>query len=480
MIYLFVFLLIIIITFWILKYRFTDTEALLIVVSAVIFTEWNVQIGSSARVTVYDLLILLCIGVWLKSLVENKMKISMNNAVLISLMLIFLLIFWCCVTWIIHPGNPSIIYAGWKAYRLSTFLIYPILGVQLACTNKNFQKKILYILLFGGLINGIIGIVQTFSNGRYLSGIYTNHRFLGLFSPLPRRWLMSMTGGIIFTEEQFAGFAYRGHGTFLDVTWYSPFMLVMVCLWMGFLFHSKTRHEFWMAIFGVSTCIMAIILSATRGGFIALIVVLGVLLVVKLKKVLYITYRSSIILFVSFLLVMPIYFGGTHTPTRFFSVFQAVYRLKTTFNNENVQIQTFNGRSELWSLVLRRWYHSPIVGTGEEIFASDIHWQGSDGYNVPLHNQFLFFLYYNGLIALMVFCIIYFIFTLSSFYLAKKEGLDGIVGMGWLLSLIGLSINGMVSDWLGFASTSTGALFFLIGMFVVSRLSLTTKIRIVN
>lgn len=479
MIYLLIVLILMIIAFWLLRYKVTDTEALLIIVSAVMFTEWNVQIGSSARITVYDLLILLCIGVWFKTLIKNKMKIGINDTVILSLILVFLLIFWCCVTWIIHPNNPSIIYAGWKAYRFSIFLIYPILGVQLARTSVNFQKRIFYILLFGGLINGIIGIVQTFSNGRYLSGIYTNHRFLGLFTPLPPRWLISMTGGITFSEEQFTGFVYRGHGTFLDVTWYSPFMVVMVCLWLGFLFHSKTRRELLMSIFGVLICAIAIILSASRGGFIALIVILTILLVFKIRKLLYVAFRSSIILSVFVLLMAPIYFSGLYTPAKYPSVFQAVNRLKTTFTDDT-QIQTFNGRFELWGLVLRRWYHSPIVGTGQEIFASDINWQGSDGYNVPLHNQFLFFLYHNGLIAAIIFCFIYFVFVLSSLYLAQKNGLDGAVGMGWLLSLIGLSINGIVSDWLGFASTSTGALFFLVGMFVVSKLSSVTKIRIIN
>jgi hypothetical protein len=480
MIYVIAALVIMIGAFMWLRRKHSPVESLLFISSATLPLEWNVQVGSSARVGVYDLVCVLCLLVWFLTLLKLGGRIRVKRSIANISLLCASVIIWSAAAWLLHNDNPSLVYAGWKSLKMIIFGIYFILGIQLAYQTLQVQQQCFNILLIACMCNGAIGIIQRMSGGAWLTGIYTNQLFLGLFTPLPERLL---EGTRWLTLEVQSANGYRAHGTFLDQTWYAPFMLAAFCLWLGFTIRqSNAGLSQRVRLIGLLVCAAGLFASSVRGAFVGMVGALIVAFFFAPKLIIRTTTQvAKAALGVTFIVLSVSIFSSDRLSQIGIEVDRIVSRLATVTSPEN-QIE-FLGRVRLWELAMNRVFtQSPIFGKGQLITPSEAGWVGDSSSDtdvqLPLHSQYLALIYYGGFPAFFLFLLSCALFWWSSHRISKQPGLHGQVGVGMALTTIALLINGLVSDWFSYASTATAALFWYIGAYTVAVYKIKSAIKL--
>ena len=457
--------------------RYSYSDALLLVVSVAIAFDWSITIGERMRPTMNDVVFIVCCIVWAIKLLQTGGHIRLP-AVVIRVVLPGVLLFgWAAATWIVHPGNESFLFGGWRSTRLFVHIVYLFLGAQLALASKPIQYKVVHLILYGGILNSVIGFIQTATGGRYLHGFWTNGRYLGLswMPPLPARQLLSRTKGITLEPYQFENRLERASGTTLHSDWFAPYVVLLGCLWLGFALRAKSNRDRLFYLAGSIICMGGLFASSNRSGFVAMAV--GLLYIVVIRPIWVFVAARPIVRHGLLVLVV----GGMLAAS--FSLVgqgsnwvgrlsQAGDRLVSIFDFDTQEVAKLNGRTALWAFAWERVTSSPATlffGTGDEPTRSDV-WNGEDsGLYLPLHNIYLFFFYSHGIFALIFFLALFTVITFATFFLSKWSGLTGQVATGLHISCIALAINGIGVDWISFASTFTAGVFLMLSTYVLCR-----------
>lgn len=459
-------------TCWLWR-KYSHSEALLLVTSVALAFDWSITIGERMRPTMNDAIFISCVTIWTINIFYLRGKLRIQKSVIFVVGSGVLLFGWCAFAWLAHPGNESLAFGGWRSTRLLVHIVYIVLGSQLAFASTSVQKLVIKFLLIGGVLNSVIGIVQTSSGGQYLHGFWTNGRYLGLLSPLPTRQLFSRTKGIRLEPEQFSNRLERASGTTLHSDWFAPYVVLLACLWLGFALQASDSKKRIRYLLGCFICVCGLVASGNRSGFLALAITM-IYVVILRPLSLYVTTRSllryslfALVLTSGFLIVASQ--QEVSLAQRLSGINRSVERIMSVFDFSENQIVNLNGRVALWTFAWEKVTESPatiLLGTGSEPTRSDV-WNGADsGLYLPIHNVYLFFFYSHGILALLLFLALFYWIIFATFALSKSPGLLGQTATGIHIGSIALAINGIGIDWVSFASTYTAGVFILLSTFV--------------
>lgn len=453
--------------------RYNTIEALLLTVALTLPFDWSVLIGARARPTMNDAVTIFCLVVWSALLLRREGRFITNRRTLYWFTILATPLLWGGLTWVLHPHNESMVLGLWRMTRLFIIAVYILIGAQLAATTTHFQTRFWRWLLFGGLFNAFVGLVQNGSGGQYLHGFWTNGRYLGFLSPLPARQLLTRTGGSSLSGTQLVSRFEQASGTALHADWFAPFMVLLTCLWIGFALRAETRKESLWYSLGAVVCSLGLLASGNRSGFLGLFG--GVAFIVMIRPIIAVKTtlllgKLALITSLIALFLTPFFFFAeaasiSNTPRS--GLTRSINRIRTLFLEGQTDVASLNGRSRLWGFAWESVSESPqtfLLGTGADIERSDVWYGGNNdqtGLSIPVHNTYLFFLYYSGLPALLLFLVSYFLTFLGISQRTNAKGVVGKAAMGMQIGLVALAINSIGIDWISFASTFTAAVYFV-------------------
>jgi hypothetical protein len=342
---------------------------------------------------------------------------------------------------ILGPGIESIAQGTWHLYKvvLAMPLLYFVAFVSIR--SKRVLKTAVAILVISFTISSGVGIIQTLSGGRYLTGlgVYGNLRYLGIFPPFPSevQEIMKNFVGTVSDLTHVPNTAiFRAHGGFTNHNYFAVGLVMTLSITTSLWLYAQSSKR--KLLLGVATIVqlLALILTFSRGGWVGFALSVTVIVLLVRKKPGYLLVLKTMIiggigisLVIIAMLMLP-----TPLATRATSILNPA---------EATEMQ---GRFEAWSTSLQEIQKHPVWGTG----TSEVAGVTMFGHNVTSHNIFLSIAYERGLIALVAFIFLLAVLARDSLRLVGKRKNDDLylqgLGLGLLSGVTGFLAAGMLAS----------------------------------
>jgi len=312
-------------------------------------------------------------------------------------------------------------------------LIFLILVLNLK--KKEQIRALIIILLIATTLSCILGIIQTASDGRYLTGIgvYGNLRYLGIFSPFPHdnQMLARQTiGKVTVITHTLVTNLFRAHGGLSIHNYFAAFLVLTLSISLSLALY---KRSLFFSVLALLQC-GGLALTFTRAAFVGCFVSLLIILFLRkdcIKDVVHIGL-IIIILVVSISVIRSDLMAGLID--RATSIF---------FNPKDAPVEV-EARVTAWKTGAKG-----IQGTPFHLFFG----HGTGGLQefkllgIPLtsHNDIIDIIYSRGLIAFLGIAILYVLILRGAFIVFRRER-DSFYrgfGLGSFAGLIGLFIVGM-------------------------------------
>ena len=211
-----------------------------------------------------------------------------------------------------------------------------ILSIQ----SKERLRVVAWGFLATGILLGTIGVIQ------YVTGSFTND-----YWGLAESSLMNIVSGVE---------GYRIKGTYGDPNFFAQIMLVIVPIAMNRYMHEKNGWLKVLAAISLAVSFLTVIFTFSRGGFLALCVVLGLL--VLLKKPPLVAVLSGILILLLLLPFLPVtYFDRIETILEYLP-----------FSGEDVRSEvSLRGRMSEYAVGFQMFLDNPVLGIGYENYAAN-------------------------------------------------------------------------------------------------------------
>lgn len=324
--------------------------------------------------------------------------------------------------------------------------------IPLNFQDKKRIKKAVLILILSMTIASGIGIIQTLSGGRYLTGIgvYGNFRYLGIYPPLPsdsdplgKEYLGKVS---IFTHVPYTDI-FRAHGGLTRHNYFGAFLVLGSIITLSLALTGK--HLLFLAFLIQS---LALAMTFTRAAYIGFTVSLFLLFIFETpwKRILNISMAIGMItLFFLYLAPLDI---NKQLGNRFATIFKP---------KDAVEMKE---RLRAYEICLKEIEKKPFFGHG----GGGLEGFEINGYRLTSHNDILEIIYTRGTIA---FIIIYFLYLLilKEALMIRKRAKDVFAkkfAAGYFSGFIGIIITGIAQPILMVPDTS--ALIWLTMGFIVA------------
>lgn len=322
---------------------------------------------------------------------------------------------------------------GWRVFR-NLFELIPLILIVVVANLRQLKiaKKIILVLLLTSTLASVIGIIETFSNGRYLTGVgvHGNFRYLGLLCRLPSQLFplaeMNLGRTSVITNLPDSNI-FRAHGSLSSHNYFAAFLVMTLCLTLGLAFTEKRKRTFYS--FLVLFQLGALILTFSRAALAGCLIGLGLLLLMTK-----INPRNLITILLLFLVIFTaLKFTRPDLMSAFVERTMTFTALKDT--------QEVEARTKAWRLSTRGIAKKMPLGHGTGAL-EDFTLSG-----VPLssHNDYLDVLYARGVVALLGWLAILFLAMKDSFSLFKEKtnSFSEGIGAGVFCGLAGLIVTGI-------------------------------------
>jgi O-antigen ligase len=233
---------------------------------------------------------------------------------------------------LIYASDPMRAQTG-----LASFLKDAIIAVLvvLLIQSKEFFRMAIWGFLAVGILLGSIAIFQ------YFTGTFDNP-YWGLAE--------SQVMNIVSRVE-----GYRIMGTFLDPNFFAQVMVVIIPLALNRLLYEEKLFYKFLALWSLAASFLTVIFTFSRGGFLALSLVLG-LLVIWRKPPLVAVLSGLLILFLLIPFLPPTYFERIQTILEYLP-----------FRGSDVRGEvSFRGRLSEYEVGWQMFTDNPILGIGYE------------------------------------------------------------------------------------------------------------------
>ncbi len=253
--------------------------------------------------------------------------------------------------------------------------------------------------------------MQFVTNGRLLSGLTTNYRYLGIFPPLSTETVAAFKSGtgrkLFLAGTDF----FRAHGTFLDFNALGVFLATVIFITWGIASSAKGKQRwFWYGALLLQS--IALVVTFSRSAWLA--VVIGVTAItiwkfryaLKNQRVLLNIVGSS---FVAFALIGVVFIRIPKVAEHFATILSPQ------------EVSEVKWRQNIWSYALDEVKQHPFLGTGRTMIPSDEAKIVGSAESYSSHNMLIDIMYQRGLIAFLIYISFWFLFFVRGFKLLNRK-----------------------------------------------------------
>jgi len=339
------------------------------------------------------------------------------------------------VSYFFGPLITSPIQGLWSIYRLvfATALLYP--AVWFFTSRTDHLRWAFVLIAVSAAAFSVVALIQVASNGKLMSGMLTNGRFLGFLFPLPpETWLGDPTA---IQANLLIGSLFRAHGAFYRTNGFGAYMSIVVGLTWGLMrgFSGRKRILF---VGLLILQILAVIASFSRSAWVATIAALGAAILLELwfmpeKKNFFRVLRVlGFVVVIGFVILMVAL------------QFEAVSQRFETLTNIG-EVAQLSWRVEIWKEALLSIQAHPLWGTGQTVVMNMPDSKGD--HDVGAHNLLIGIAFKNGLGALAVVTIFTLILAASAWRGLQRSHTfqDRMLALGILAGLVAFLISGVGS-----------------------------------
>lgn len=361
------------------------------------------------------------------------------------------------------PTVTGFVQGIWSIFRAIIVSSILYVGGWLYLYNEATLRKILSWLSFGAALCGLIAIIQTLTDGKVLSGLGTNYRYLGFLTRLPNELI---TGSLDSQGYLTGTNIFRGHGTFLTANGLGVFLSTTIFIaWGLMLIDSSRKRWFWILVLVVQLGGLLATFSRSAWAAFGAGFIFAILLKFYTDRKIQITQSQllrGIGLSTGFIVVLLI-FPTDKIVSRSLSIMSPT------------QVDEFNWRIIVWEYSLEKIQDHPTFGLGTSIiYNSDAKVPGSGNLaQFTSHNLWLNIGYQRGLIVLTIFTL----FTFFAFYGAwnglmrrkLRHQNEYILLTGLTSSLVTFLISGLGSSSMQYENLASLFWLLVIGIVFLSR-----------
>jgi hypothetical protein len=337
-------------------------------------------------------------------------------------------------------------------------LIFLILVLNL---KKREQIRVLIIiLLIATTLSSVLGIVQTVSDGRYLTGIgvHGNLRYLGIFPPFPHdsQTLARQTIGKVTVITHTLGTdLFRAHGGLSSHNYFAAFLLLTLSISLSLALYKRSIFYSLLALLQCGGLAFTFTRAALIGCFFSVLILLF-LRKDWIKDVVHLGLIAMILAISISAIRLDLMAGLINRTTHIF------------FDPKDAPVEV-EARFSAWKTGVKG-----IQGTPYHLLFG----HGTGGLQefkilgIPLtsHNDVIDIIYSRGLIAFLGIAVLYALILGASFAVFKweRDSFYKGFGLGAFAGLIGLLLVGISQAIIQVEDTST-LVWFIFGLIVSLR-----------
>lgn len=340
---------------------------------------------------------------------------------------------------LLHP--KGLLQGIWHIFR-NIFEPLPLifLVIILNVRDKKTLKKAILILLTFSAISSIIGIIQTVSGGRYLTGIgvYGNFKFLGIYPPFPPdsdplgKEHLGKISSITHVPNTDI---FRAHGGLNRHNYFAAFLVLVATITFSLALSGS-----WKLYCFFILQITALIFTFTRAAYVGFFFSLIFFFFLKNPFGKLFKYIFSFVTFILILFILVPMDFKKHIFHRFETILNATQTIE------------MKARFRAYEITIKEIEKNPIIGHG----GGGIKKFEIMGYPLSPHNDILDIIYSRGFI---VFFIIYFmyLFILRDSFKIWKRTRDSLIrgySLGFFCGFLGILITGLAQPIVTVPDTS--------------------------
>jgi hypothetical protein len=425
------------------------------------------EVGGAVLST-YELLIIFLAGWTLKLFVSQRDDFSHFNFRNLQIIAFIVFLVFSIPSRIPHLQIRGIFQGIWHFFR-NFIEVVPIAFLLLALNIKREKqiKTVVYILLIATCLSCFLGVIQTVTDGRYLTGIgvHGNLKYLGIYPPFPSDanvLAREHIGRISVITHTLRTNMFRAHGALSSHNSFGAFLVLSSIL--GFALAFWKRNILFSVIAAIHFAGLATTFS--RAAWIGW--ALGLVVLILLRRTYLKDFSHAALILVSAMIVLAII-----RPSLIAALYERATTIPSALFNPTVEV---TARLDAWELGAKGIIETP----SELLFGHGVGGLKEFeilGYSLNSHSDFLDLIYARGLIAFFGLAVFY-IFVFKDAYTVFRQNADPFLkafGGGVFAGLTGILVTGL-SQTIHHAKDSSSLVWFVIGLVVYLGWSTRNKV----
>jgi hypothetical protein len=357
----------------------------------------------------------------------------------------------------------GILQGTWTLFR-NLIEVVPLFYLLLVMSNGREErwKKVVVSLLIATSFSSLIGIAQTVTGGKLLTGVgvYGNLKYLGIFPPYPSQSQALARENIgratVITHVPRTKI-FRAHGGLSRHNYFGAFLVLTTSLSMSLSFFTQKKIFYLFAVLQAA----ALVLTYSRAAMLGILLSLAIIFCLEKprpRKVVIIALLMAVLIGNLILLSIQTTDG---------LIAGLADRWGTLINPQGKATVELEARWRLWGLALHGVFDSPrhfFFGHGR----GGVEGFEFLGYRLSAHNDVLDIIYTRGILSFIAVAWLGFFILRDALRLFKREGSTFVraYGLGAFTGLLGLLLTGMAQSVLDVRDTGA-LLWFVFGITVV-------------
>jgi len=369
--------------------------------------------------------------VWLLRLVWNRSYSFVRNPLLIPLSLFFVVAF-ASLTNAMNRGRSITVFI-YIIFTASLAFVIP----NLVITKKQLQKVVIVLLVSFVLVSGF-GLFQ----------------FLGDMTGLPQE----VTGLREMYTKDILGFT-RIQSTAYEPLYFANYLLIPIAILFALFLSGKNVVRSGWTIALLSLGIVNLVLTVSRGGYLALAATLLLIGAIYFKKLF--TVRNIVIMVIGAVVLFWVVLQTLGTGGELFTLDKFQEHVTNAFYGAS-----YDERIETFDQAFAVWREHPMIGISVGGFGPYVsqhpYYIPNDGWKI-VNNEFIEILAENGIIGLLLFVGILFILivrSIKAIMVARDNYLHAI-----MVALLGVCF-GVIVQYQTFSTLYIMHIWFLVGSMV--------------
>ena len=372
---------------------------------------------------------------------------------------------WSVLAVALGPGINGRVQGVWHVYRNAVEMPLVFGIVYLAVRSKGFARQLCLVLIGSATLSAAVGIIQSLSNGAWLTGLGPrgNMLYLGFLVPYPSeiRTYMQRANPVEIAQLYLlpGSDILRAYGGLTRHIYLGALLATVGGLTLGFVLNSQSRRN--QLLLGGAFLIQCLGLAFTysRSAEVTMLVLVGLGLWIasggfRLRKrvvvagaLLFLIASGTVVLAegrdLAVRLARSSQSSGAKSPSLGVALEEG--RLSSTVLDPEGDAQV-GGRLELWRTTLQRIIQRPLLGYGYGTV------QVPKWGDVSPHNIFLSIPYTFGIVALVLFLVLWLSFIWDSFWMGLRQ--QEPLAIGLFLALVGFTLTGLFSSTIAIPDTA--------------------------